>query len=382
MKIGILTQRLHTNYGGLLQNYALQQIFIRAGYEVETIDWEASRSIIRTALHKIKVGVLYTLFPHMFRGIRYCPNKTESSVIQRNTNHFIKTYINHTAAMHSFCDFAKQAAKVRYDAYVVGSDQCWRPCYNAFLPSMFLDFVREKNVKRIAYAASFGTNVWEFTPQQTEVCAPLAKHFDLVTVREDSGVKLCKEHLGVDAIHVLDPTMLLAKEDYVRLVEQESEPVSKGTLFNYILDPKENITAFIQKVANSKGLKPFQVLPKYQTEIRTVEHVKNNIEDCVYPSVTAWLRAFMDAKLTIVDSFHGMAFSIIFNKPFWVIGNADRGMSRFTSLLKIFHLEDRLLDADNLDNVDFTKPINWTLVNDILEEQRKECKELLLNKLN
>ena len=57
-------------------------------------------------------------------------------------------------------------------------------------------------------------------------------------------------------------------------------------------------------------------------------------------------------------------------------------MSRFTSLLKIFHLEDRLLDADNLDNVDFTKPINWTLVNDILEEQRKECKELLLNKLN
>ena len=70
MKIGILTQRLHTNYGGLLQNYALQQIFIRAGYEVETIDWEASRSIIRTALHKIKVGVLYALFPHMFRGIR------------------------------------------------------------------------------------------------------------------------------------------------------------------------------------------------------------------------------------------------------------------------------------------------------------------------
>ena len=135
-------------------------------------------------------------------------------------------------------------------------------------------------------------------------------------------------------------------------------------------------------MANSKGLKPFQVLPKYQTEIRTVEHVKNNIEDCVYPSVTAWLRAFMDAKLTIVDSFHGMVFSIIFNKPFWVIGNAGRGMSRFTSLLKIFHLEDRLLDADNLDNVDFTKPINWTLVNDILEEQRKECKELLLNKLN
>lgn len=59
--------------------------------------------------------------------------------------------------------------------------------------------------------------------------------------------------------------------------------------------------------------------------------------------------------MTIVDSFHGMVFSIIFNKPFWAIGNVSRGMSRFTSLLKMFHLEDRLLDADNLDDVDFSK---------------------------
>ena len=87
----------------------------------------------------------------------------------------------------------------------------------------------------------------------------------------------------------------------------------------------------------------------------------------------------MDAEMTIVDSFHGMVFSIIFNKPFWAIGNVSRGMSRFTSLLKMFHLEDRLLDADNLDDVDFSKPIDWTMVNRILEEKRRECKFLLLN---
>lgn len=381
MKIGILTQPLHSNYGGLLQNYALQQTLIRLGHEVETIDWEGGSGLHET-LFRIKIRVLHTLFPNKYPQLKYRPNKKERAIIQRNTNHFINTYIDHTEAMHSYEEFVKQASKGKYDAYVVGSDQCWRPCYNAFLSSMFLDFVQDKQVKRIAYAASFGTDKWEFTPQQTAVCVPLAKKFDMVSVREDSGVKLCKENLGVAAVHVLDPTMLLTKEDYIQLIEKEKEPKSDGTLFNYILDPDAKKSAFIQKVAKAKGLKAFQVLPKCQAEIRTKEDVKKRIEDCVFPGVTTWLRAFMDAEMTIVDSFHGMVFSIIFNKPFWAIGNVSRGMSRFTSLLKMFHLEDRLLDADNLDDVDFSKPIDWTMVNGILEEKRRECKKLLLTNLN
>ena len=378
MKIGILTQPLHSNYGGLLQNYALQQTLIRLGHEVETIDWEGD-SGLRETLYKMKVRVLHTLLPNKFPPLRYMPNDKERAIIQRNTNHFINTYINHTEAMHSYEEFVKQASKEKYDAYVVGSDQCWRPCYNAFISSMFLDFVQDKQVKRIAYAASFGTDKWEFTPQQTSVCAPLAKKFDMVSVREDSGVKLCEEHLGVNAVHVLDPTMLLTKEDYVQLIEKEKEPKSDGTLFNYILDPDARKSVFIQKVAKAKGLKAFQVLPKCQTETRTKDDVKNRIEDCVFPGVTIWLRAFMDAEMIIVDSFHGMVFSIIFNKPFWAIGNVSRGMSRFISLLKMFHLEDRLLDADLLDDVDFSKPIDWTMVNGILEEKRRECIFLLLD---
>ena len=123
-------------------------------------------------------------------------------------------------------------------------------------------------------------------------------------------------------------------------------------------------------------------MPKYQTETRTKDDVKNRIEDCVFPGVTTWLRAFMDAEMTVVDSFHGMVFSIIFNKPFWVIGNAHRGMSRFTSLLKVFHLENRLLDASGLDDVDLSQSIDWESVNEILKEKQKECKLLLLNSLN
>lgn len=382
MKIGILTQPLHANYGGLLQNYALQQVLLRAGHEVETIDWTPSNKSLRNSLSRIKWALLSTLFRNKYQKLRYQPTDKEKRIIQQHTNHFISTYIHHTKTIMFKDGFRRQTREGKYDAYVVGSDQCWRPGYNAFLSSMFLDFVKEEKAKRIAYAASFGTDQWEYSPEMTAICAPLAQKFDFVSVREDSGVRLCKDYLGVDAVHVLDPTLLLNKDDYISLIEAEKEPQSRGTLFNYILDPDANKTAFINRVAKEKGLQSFQVLPKCQAETRTKEDIKNRIEDCVFPGVTTWLRAFMDAEMTIVDSFHGMVFSIIFNKPFWVIGNANRGMSRFTSLLKVFHLEDRLLDANHLKDVDINLPIDWSYVNAILEQKRNECKNLLLTELS
>lgn len=383
MKIGILTQPLQNNYGGLLQNYALQQVIIRAGHEVETLDQQNRRvGWLHFKLYRMKLNLMYLLSPQRYEKPRYNASNRELAIIRNNTNHFIETYIKRSPSIHSFEDFKSVAETSKYDAYVVGSDQCWRPLYNPFLNSMFLDFDLRTNIKRIAYAASFGTDEWEMSKEQTEQCAQLASQFNLITVREDSGVKLCKEYLGVDAIHVLDPTLLLTKEDYIRLIEAEKEPKSQGSLFNYILDPDSVKSAFINRVAKERELKSFQVLPKCQAETRTKDDVKNHIKDCVFPGVTTWLRAFMDAEMTIVDSFHGMVFSIIFNKPFWVIGNANRGMSRFTSLLKVFHLEDRLLDANHLKDVGVNRPIDWSSVNAILEQKRNECKNLLLTELS
>ena len=107
MKIGILTQPLHANYGGLLQNYALQQTLVRAGHEVETIDWEGG-SGLRAMLYSMKVRVLHTLLPNIFPPLRYMPNDKERAIIQRNTNHFINTYINHTEAIHCKASFKRK----------------------------------------------------------------------------------------------------------------------------------------------------------------------------------------------------------------------------------------------------------------------------------
>lgn len=383
MKIGILTQPLHSNYGGILQNYALQQALIRLGHEPVTLD-QRSKEYPKWRLFfaQVKGLVAYLLDSKHNRRPRYVLSKEEDSIIRKHLISFIEKYIRHSSKCAGSIEFKAEAERLGIDGFVVGSDQCWRPCYNMYIEDMFLAFANNlDNKKRVAYAASFGTDKWEFTPEQTGVCSALAKKFDLITVREKSGVDLCKQHLGVDAIHVVDPTLLLTKDDYIDLIKTNNVPMSEGTLFNYVLDPSQAMSCLIRKISLETGLKTFQVLPKYNEDHRTKKDVKQRIEDCVYPSPLAWIRAFMDAEMTIVDSFHGTVFSIIFNKPFWVVGNKERGMSRFTSLLSMFGLEDRLICEDDLEKLDYNRPIDWLNVNKLLAEKREQSLEILMKSL-
>lgn len=377
MKIGILTQPLQNNYGGLLQNYALQQVLKEMGHIVETIDWTHMRaSALKECLFSTKLSILSLVNKNIDKP-RYQLTKSEAVMIGRNTGRFVEKYINvcPLKVQHPE-EFALIENKYKFDAYVVGSDQVWRPNYNSnMMPAMFLSFVKRENVKRIAYAASFGTSAWEFTPEMTEVCSHLAKQFNLITVREKSGVKLCKDNLDVDASQVLDPTMLLSKEVYECIIREEKEKTSEGDLFHYILDPTAEKKSFIKTLANNQGLTSFTIMPKCQAENRTRKDVKNHIEDCVFPSVSSWLRGFMDAKMVVVDSFHGAVFSIIFNKPFWVLANAKRGNARFESLMEIFGLEDRMVNPG--DDLDSKKEIDWERVNEIRHKETARSKILL-----
>lgn len=380
MKIGILTQPLQYNYGGLLQNYALQQALIRLGHEPETIDHGKEKQYRFRHLVSInKARVLHIFFPSKYDLPKYELRKQELSVIQQHTQFFIDKYINHTPIVNTKEGFRSVASEKNYNAYVVGSDQCWRPNYNgSFQDEMFLSFVSEqKGIKRVAYAASFGTDLWEMTDTQTARCAGLAKLFDIISVREASAVDLCNKYLGVNAIQVLDPTMLLKKEDYIKIITDENEPKSRGSLFHYILDPSKEKSSFIDQIAQRRNYIPFTVMPKYQASNRTRSDVKHRIKDCAFPSVTSWLRGFIDAEMVIVDSFHGAVFSIIFNKPFWVIKNGKRGNARFESLLSLFQLENRLIDVNDMIERDWDGLINWDFVNKVLEKERNRSFDIL-----
>jgi len=362
MKIAILTQPLHNNYGGLLQAYALQKVLKGVGHDVWTVDIQFKRSL--PGRLKGLIGRVIRRFI-LQQQIPVQPNENEKKIIAQHTSRFVKENIKTTERISSVRQI-HQLNKYEFDAYIVGSDQVWRPCYSP-VSTFFLDFLNgNEKVKRIAYAASFGVDTWEFSPKLTERCKKLAPQFDAISVREDSGVTLCKEYLGVDATHVLDPTLLLEKEDYIALIEKDQTPAKPNSLMVYVLDQTPEKTRIIEKVRNQLGLEINSVMPKksYNKESR------ETIADCIYPSVTQWLRGFMDAEFVVTDSFHGTVFSIIFNKPFIVIGNESRGMSRFISLLKKLKVEDRLIFPNRLTEELITNPIDWDEVNSILDKKR------------
>ena len=331
MRIGILTLPLHTNYGGILQAYALQTVLERMGHEIVVIDTPNVKPMpspftLGKRLVKRLLGYRVGVFSE-WKHNRVYP------IISQHTQPFVDKYI-HRKELNS----PEELQEGDFDAIVVGSDQIWRPKYYGKIENAYLAFAKDWNIKRIAYAASFGTDDWEYTPEQTKMCGKLLKLFDAVSVREASGVGLCKEHFGVEAQHVLDPTMLLDKEDYIRLIKAAGTPKSKGTLLNYILDETPEKLSLIENVAKEKNLIPFRV--NSRVEDRTAP-----LEERIQPPVEQWIRGFYDAEFVVTDSFHACVFSILFGKPFVVVGNKERGMARFKSLLKMFGLEDRLVSS-------------------------------------
>lgn len=337
MRIGIYTLPLNYNYGGLLQAYALQTVLERMGHEITIINRQLHPKEAFWYRPREKARRIVCKYLLRRKDIRVFQENYEAKVyplISKNTQKFIDQYL-HTITISA----SSELHDGMFDAIVVGSDQIWRrafhnskkKCYDSFLA-----FAENWKIKRIAYAASFGVDYWEYNDVDTKRCAELVKLFDAVSVREEAGVNLCYEHLGVKAGHVLDPTMLLQKEDYIRLFEAQGTPQSSGNLLCYILDETPFATEVINTIEQRMGLHRFHVNSRADNTWATVE-------DRIQPPVEQWLRGFYDAEYVVTDSFHACVFSILFGKPFIVIGNQNRGMERFRSLLKMVGLDDRLV---------------------------------------
>lgn len=354
MRIGILTLPLHTNYGGILQAYALQTVLERMGHEVEIINKVRYKEIpwykfiflyISRAFQK---KILRRKDIHIFKERDYFRSISPKRV---HVNKFIKRYMN----IRNVCDMT-EIREHDYDTIVVGSDQIWRFAYiESMLGSFFLSFARTWKINRVAYAASFGVDTWEFSEEDTLWIRSLVKLFKAISVREQSGVQLCNEFLQEDAVQVLDPTLLLTADDYNSLAK-DSESYD-GNLMCYILDRCSYKDSIVKKIANATKLKPFDTT--------------SNDENEAQPPVEKWLHAFSQSEMVITDSFHACVFSIIFHKPFIAIANEARGKARFTSLLSMFDLEDRLIEegADfSMDEALYS--IDYTKVDELLNKWR------------
>ncbi|MDX4975384.1 polysaccharide pyruvyl transferase family protein [Myroides odoratimimus] len=372
--VGIYTHPLISNYGGILQNYALQQVLIKEGFNPITIDRVPTISNLKCFLGKVKQKI----FKHHSSKILY---RNQIELIIKESQRFIDKNISRIKLVNPN-DSELYSSIVANDiaSIIVGSDQVWRPSINNGAKYAFLGFVpKESNIDKIAYAASFGTSKWEFSSEDTVIAKNLIKDFKTISVREESGVNLCQEYLDSRAQVVLDPALLLDREDYLKVCNNERR-IDKGKIFTYILDRNKVKDNIVQEVSSVFNKPIFENQPRFSQEENW--HKNFSVEDFKFPSIEGWLDSFEKASFVVTDSFHGTVFSIIFNKQFIAIGNKERGLARFESLLKLFGLEDRLVVDYNESNMAIlNKQIDFEAVNEKRNLLKKESVEFLLNSL-
>ena len=272
---------------------------------------------------------------------------------------FVNNHIDTTRIVHSYTK--KIVSEEHFDAVISGSDQVWRPIYNRYIEDMYLKFV-PNSIKKIAYAASFGVDTWEYNSRQTRRCAKYAKRLDAISVRESTGIALCNNYLGVDATCVLDPTILAGADAYKPLLKEKTE--EQDYLFAYILDITPEKRACVESMAKSKGLKAI---------------IKSADKNATL-SIEEWLSMIANSSMVITDSFHGTVFSILFHREFYSIVNLARGGTRFASLLSPLGLEHRMGDVSQFQSLE-PSPIDWIQVDHILDKQRQDSMNFLTNAL-
>lgn len=367
MKVAILTIPIHSNFGYIMQLYALQTVVEKFGHEAYTIQIRLEPKNLRQRIvYRIKSAAGKYLFQRSTDPYRKFPTKEQMDYIDANTWDFINTHCRLTKYISSVDRLPDLACD--YDVFIVGSDQVWRRRYSIDIPSFFFSFLPEGK-KRIAYAASFGISINDYGKRLTDKCRFLLSKFSAVGVREKTAVALCKDEFSVDAVQVLDPTLLLTKEDYQQLVEKDKvEGIpNKSFLLLYLLDNSPEKKYVAEKIAAEKGLVVYQIKP---SNFGTVG--SRHIDDCIYPHISTWLSAFDKADYVITDSFHGTAFSIIYKKQFITIANMSRGADRMITLLDSCGLESRLY-RDNFVDSD----IDYELVSIILDELKSKSIQFL-----
>lgn len=346
MKIGILTFHWATNYGAILQAYALQTYLKKMGHDVYIINYrpQAYKKTLFRCFVKKKIWLFFSYLKEYLKEI-----KLET---------FRQKYLNETILYKSLDELKRNPPQ--FDMYVCGSDQIWNPYFttkgegNKPTSAYFLDF-GEATVKRIAYAVSFGCKV--YPEEASDIARKYISEFQAISVREESGISIVKQLGHENPIKLPDPTLLLAHEDYL-FANTSHESIQKK-VFVYILrnEYKEvyKIISYLKK--------------DYTIDSTNKFFNPNSVED--------WVSSIKNASIVITNSFHGAVFSIIFHVPFIVLQASGReaGMNdRFSTLLQALGLENRVLDKIDLNNVNqlLKEEINWHNVDIQLNVLRKD----------
>lgn len=373
-KVGIITLNGYFNYGNRLQNYALQEFIKMNGYECETI-------INKTIINKYKTSEvkkknkIQSLLEKDFKQICLLV-KNRINVKKINTinsertkifKDFSKEYINET-------NFSIEVGKVdsnlekKYAYLVTGSDQVWNPFDPMVSEVSFLTFAPK--YKRISYAPSFG--VYDIPQKERDNYRQWLLGMNHISVREDAGAKIVKELTGRDVPVVIDPTMILTKENWLSIAKESKAKPKKNYLLTYLLGGGDK--------EHKKKIK--EIAKKHNLEIVNLGDIKDEKHYVTGPS--EFIDYISDANIFFTDSFHGCVFSMLLDTPFVVctrVGQDSKTSmeSRIDTLLDKFELQNRRYS--NIENIDIFK-CDYTKSKKILETERKKAWDYLSNAFN
>lgn len=362
-KIGILTMHKVQNYGSALQAYALLHALEGLQTNSVLIDYKfpnSTKRSVRTTLRRFFVNLL--------SGFVFTRKK-------KRFQSFYQTYFKCTPKVYSTPE-ELQKGDFNFDIYMTGSDQVWNPCHVKDDTSFLLPFANNEATK-LAYAASFATT--EIPPHLKDKYSELLSEYKAISVREKSGITLAESLTGKKAELVCDPTLLLSKEEWSNLANQVPQRIKEPYILAYILtyayNPYPEIDNIINEIQNKLNLK----LVILNGSIKDLKRKNSIVIKDAGP--LEFLNLIKNASFIITTSFHGTAFALNFEKPFYsIIKSFDNTDSRMLSLLEYVEAKDRAIIYDgHISN--FQSTLDYSHITSKIETFRNKSIDFLVQNL-
>lgn len=367
MKVTIITRHAIANYGSILQSIATEKLFQMLNLQTEIIDYIPKTEEIDNLVDSYIKNSRFWNRNFITRVTYKILQKDNIYKMNKKFLEYQQKYLNLSKAKYNSLEELKEN-KPQADIYCTGSDQVWGAIGSEkYDEAYFLEFLGD-NDKAISYAASFGKDV---------ICEELKKNlkkymnkYSEILVREDSAVSILEESGVIGAKQVIDPTLIVPKEEWNDICV-DKRLISEDYILIYQLHHNKNLDRYADMIAKITG--------KKLVRINTSKYFKFKNGEFIYlPSPGEFLSYIKYADIVLTDSFHGTCFSIIYNKNFIDILPNVTG-TRIQSVLRLLGLENRIVSDNNVSILD--ENIDYTKVNSILKDEQKKSIELLKNAL-
>lgn len=350
-KVGVITFHNYDNYGAILQSYALQKRLKELGTDPEIIDYRCDYISNPFRLVNLKKKGLFNYIYGAIGHICYIPRRKKCNNFRK------KMQYSEPLSRNTIKKIAD-----KYDIYLAGSDQIWDYKLTNFDQTYFLNFVSDDKMK-CSYAASIGENLppQEYQPQYSR----MLKKFDKILVRENYGADVVQKLTGKRPACVCDPTLLLTADEWAALSTEPRK--NKKYILVYQLGINREIVNFARKLQKKTGYR-IEYIP-----FPLIGLLRCRCEIAIGPA--EWIGLFKNAEYVISDSFHGIVFALLFNRPFFAKVNGHHKNRRVEELLKSVEMSERTIDT--VPDEELEKQVNFSYVNQQLDKMRRDSLEQL-----